>query len=197
MHLFFSTPIWTSKIDNYKKVNEELLSYILSLKTIDPLGKKKSNINGWHSNDFNLSDTSPKNLIKSFQPNINLALKDMNWDLEKQEVKITNMWAIINNKGSFNQKHHHGNSDISAAYYVEASENCGDIVFYDPRPAPIYRHPIASSPNILNASINSIKPETGLLVLFPSYIEHSVNPNQSENKRIVISFNISVEKKEK
>ncbi len=151
MHLFFSTPIWTSKIDNYKTVNEEILLYIYSLKENDPLGEKKSNVNGWHSNDFNLNDTSPKNLINSFQPSINLALKDMDWDLEKQDVKITNMWAIINKKGSFNQKHHHGNSDISAAYYVDTSENCGDIVFYDPRPAPTFKHPIAKSPNILNA----------------------------------------------
>ena len=87
MHLFFSTLIWTSKIDNYKKVNEELLSYIYSLKEIDPLGKKKSNINGWHSNDFNLNDNTIINLIKSFEPHINLSLKDMNWDLLKQEVK--------------------------------------------------------------------------------------------------------------
>jgi hypothetical protein len=28
------------------------------------------------------------------------------------------MWAIINEKGALNQKHHHSNSDLSAAYYV-------------------------------------------------------------------------------
>ena len=38
-----------------------------------------------------------------------------------------------------------------------------------------------------------IKPEDGLLVLFPSYLEHSVNPNLSNSKRIVISFNITLE----
>jgi len=109
-------------------------------------------------------------------------------------VKITNMWSIINKKDSFNQKHQHGNSNISAAYYVAAPESCGDIVFYDPRPAAVYSHPISKSPNILNATINSIKPEEGLLVLFPSYLEHSVNPNLSGEKRVVISFNISLNK---
>ena len=29
MDLFFSTPIWVSKIENYKKVNEDMLAYIL------------------------------------------------------------------------------------------------------------------------------------------------------------------------
>ena len=78
---------------------------------------------------------------------------------------------------------------------MKATDNCGDIAFYDPRPAPLFKHPISKKPNILNASSNSIKPEEGLLVLFPSYLEHSVNPNQSNEKRIVISFNLSLVKK--
>ena len=194
MHLFFSTPVWASKIADHQIINKQILSYILDLQKKDSTGLKKSNFNGWHSHDFNLSEDSPKDFTQSIKPNINQALKDMNWDLEKQEVKITSMWAIINEHGAFNQRHHHGNSDLSAAYYVTAKENCGDIVFYDPRPAPVYRHPIAKSPNILNASVNSVQPEEGLLVLFPSYLEHSVNPNNSSSKRIVISFNLSLEK---
>lgn len=193
MHLFFSTPIWTSKAEKYQKLNEDLLIYITMLREKDPKGVIKSNFIGWHSHDFDLNDNAPKKFIQIIKDNINKTLNDMNWDLDKQEIKITNMWAIINAGGAFNQKHHHGNSDISAAYYVKAPEKCGDIVFYDPRPAPVFKHPIAKSPNILNASINSIKPEDGLLVLFPSYLEHSVNPNLSNSKRIVISFNITLE----
>ena len=33
MHLFFSTPIWTSKIDNYEKLNLEMIDYITDLQT--------------------------------------------------------------------------------------------------------------------------------------------------------------------
>mgnify|MGYP001438585673 FL=1 len=194
MHLFFSTPVWASKISNHQIINKEILSYILDLQKKDSEGIKKSNFNGWHSHDFNLNEDAPKNFTQAIKLNINQALKDMNWDLEKQEVKITSMWAIINEKGAFNQRHHHGNSDLSAAYYVTAEKNCGDIVFYDPRPAPVYKHPVAKSPNILNASVNSVQPEEGLLVLFPGYLEHSVNPNNSNNKRIVISFNVSLER---
>ena len=118
----------------------------------------------------------------------------MGWDLTSQSVNIKSIWAIVNEKDAWNQKHHHSNSDLSAAYYVSAHENCGDIVFYDPRPAPVHNHPISKNPNKLNATVNSIKPEPGMLVLFPSYLEHSVNPNLSNKKRIVISFNISLEK---
>ena len=195
MHLFFSTPIWTSKIENYQVVNNNMQSYITNLQEKDPDGVVKSNLKGWHSKNFDMKDEEPKKFIEEIKININTAINDMSWDLQTQEVKILNMWAIINKKGSLNQKHNHSNSDLSAAYYVSADKNCGDIIFYDPRPAAIYKHPNAKKPNILNATINSISPEPGMLILFPSYLEHSVNPNLSENNRIVISFNLSLDKK--
>ena len=57
----------------------------------------------------------------------------MNWDVNSQLIKISNMWAIINIGGASNARHHHGNSTISAAYYIKAPKNCGEIVFYDPK----------------------------------------------------------------
>ena len=194
MHLFFSTPIWAEKIEGYEKVNKEMLAYIINLKEKDPDGVVKSNFNGWHSKDFNMKDLIPVNFIKAIKNNLNTLINDMDWDLNIQSVKISSMWAIINEKGAWNQKHQHSNSDISAAYYVTAHEGCGDIVFYDPRPARVYKRPIAKHPNKLNGTVNSIKPEAGMLVLFPSYLDHSVNPNVSDKKRIVISFNLSLEK---
>ena len=100
--------------------------------------------------------------------------------------------TIINKKGSFNQRHHHGNSALSAAYYVNANEDSGDIVFYDPRQAFTFSHPENSQINNLNAQVKSITPKKGMLVLFPSYLEHSVNPSKSKEDRVVISFNISL-----
>ena len=195
MHLFFSTPVWASKIENFKNINDDLIKYIDKLKSNDPDGKRVSNVKGWHSKDFDLTDETPKNFISAASKNINKTFNDMSWDLENQIVKITNIWTIVNEKGAFNERHQHGNSDLSAAYYVKAPKDCGEIVFYDPRPAPVYSHPRAKTPNILNATINSVSPEEGLLVLFPSYLEHSVNPNQSEDQRIVISFNVRLDSK--
>ena len=156
MHLFFSTPIWATKIHNYNQINEEMYNYIIDLQKKDPEGISKSNFKGWHSKDFDMKDEKPKNFIAGIKNNINIALNDMGWDLTRQSVKIKSIWAIINEKDAWNQKHHHSNSDLSAAYYVAAHDKCGDIVFYDPRPAPVHNHPISKSPNNLNATVNSI-----------------------------------------
>tara|TARA_B100000989_G_C19440638_1_gene427167 strand:+ start:160 stop:765 length:606 start_codon:yes stop_codon:yes gene_type:complete len=191
-NLLFSTPVWTMQLDNYKNVNEDMYKYIKFLNKKDNIGISKSNIKGWHSKDFDLNDKDPQNFIKFILPAIEQVMDDMSWEKQKQTAKINNMWAIINTGGSANLRHQHGNSTISGAYYVRAPENSGDIVFYDPRPAPVYSHPNIDKPNILNAQVNGVNPREGALVLFPSYLDHSVNENLSNDERIVISFNIRI-----
>ena len=190
--LFFPTPVWVSHLEDYKQVNNIIFSYIKEMQNEDNKGLIKSNIKGWHSKDFNLKDDRVIDFINKISPHINKVLLDMDWDINNQAVKISNMWAIVNIGGASNARHHHGNSTISAAYYVKAPENCGEIVFYDPRPAPVFSHPRANKPNSFNAMVNSINPIEGGLVLFPSYLDHSVNANLSNKERIVVSFNINL-----
>ena len=192
-NLFFPTPVWTLQLDNYQSINEQMYKFIKIIQSKDSKGISKSNIKGWHSKDFNMQENEPKNFIKFILPAIEQVITDMNWEKQKQSVNINNMWAIINTGGSTNLRHQHGNSTISGAYYVRAPIDSGDIVFYDPRPAPVYSHPNVVDSNILNAQVNSISPKEGALVLFPSYLDHSVNENLSNDERIVISFNIRIQ----
>ena len=194
-NLLFPTPVWTIQLDSYKNINEQMYNYIKLKQKIDEVGTIKSNVKGWHSNDFDLNDKETQNFINFILPAIEQVMTDMNWEKVKQIARINNMWAIINTGGSANLRHQHGNSTISGAYYVRAPINSGDIVFYDPRPAPIFSHPNVENPNLLNAQINGISPKEGALVLFPSFLDHSVNENKSNEERIVISFNIKIQMK--
>ena len=194
-NLFFPTPVWTLQLDDYQSINEQMYKFIKITQSKDQEGISKSNIKGWHSKDFNMQENEPKDFIKFILPAIEQVITDMNWEKQKQSININNMWAIINTGGSANLRHQHGNSTISGAYYVRAPKNSGDIVFYDPRPAPVYTYPKAVNPNLLNAQVNGISPKEGALVLFPSYLDHSVNENLSNEERIVISFNITIQSK--
>ena len=195
MHLFFSTPVWIDQINNFESINSELKNYIYQEQEKNPDGVKKSNFKGWHSESFDLKNENLKNFINEISKNIGAAVNDMGWDLEAQIVKITNMWAIINKNKAFNERHHHGNSALSAAYYVKAENNAGNIVFFDPRQANVFHHPSAKKANDLNGQVKSITPKAGTLVLFPSYLEHKVEENLSDEERIVVSFNISLIRK--
>ena len=192
LNLAFPTPVWTSIVPNFEQINEKMLLYIRNLQSSDPKGKSRSNLIGWHSQNFNLQDEEPKFFVKNILTILHESLSDMGWDLKKNELKITAMWTIINPKNASNSRHIHSNNFISAAYYINAPKNSGDIVFYDPRPANEIRTPVANTPNKLNSTIFNVNPQEGLLVLFPSYLHHSVNINESNEERIVISFNVNL-----
>ena len=192
LNLAFSTPIWTSIIPNFQELNEKLYKYIKELHSKNPDGITKSNLLGWHSEDFDLESDEPKYFINSISSCLNDAFLDMGWDLVNQKVNITSMWSVINKKNASNARHIHSNNYISAAYYVKAPKNCGDIKFHDPRSAKVIRTPITKKPNNLNLEVINITPQEGLLVLFPSYLHHSVDMNNSSVERVVISFNIDL-----
>ncbi|PPR46233.1 MAG: hypothetical protein CFH18_00548 [Alphaproteobacteria bacterium MarineAlpha5_Bin8] len=192
LNLIFPTPVWASLVNNHHEINEKMFDYIKKLESIKPDGIKKSNILGWHSENFNLEDKEPKFFFDSIYNNLSKAINDMGWDNQQNKIKVTAMWSIINKENASNSRHIHSNNFLSGAYYIKAPKNCGDILFHDPRDAKVIRKPITSKANKLNAEVVNISPQEGLLILFPSYLFHSVKENISGEERIVISFNIDL-----
>ena len=137
LNLVFSTPLWAFIIDDHENLNTEMLGYITNLQKQDPKGVKRSNISGWHSNAFDMQNKSVLKFFKSIQPNLNKAITDLGWNDPLNEFKVTEAWSIINSKNSSNSRHIHSNNYISAAYYIKAPKNCGDIIFYDPTFCPL------------------------------------------------------------
>ena len=97
-NLFFPTPVWASKIDNYKETNEEMFQYIKKEQSNDQKGVSRSNVKGWHSKDFDLNDNEPKieanvikeeestNLIQDDQENSHLFEEPINTDLNNENI---------------------------------------------------------------------------------------------------------------
>jgi len=86
----------------------------------------------------------------------------------------------------------HPNSSISGVFYIECLKESGQIVFENP-----FRDHLGytwdSRLTVYNPNTSSkwkIVPETNKLLLFPSFLNHYVEPNLSKDKRISISFNV-------
>ena len=144
------------------------------------------------SSSFDLNQNEPKQFVNMISKSISECLVDMGWDIKKQQVKISAMWSIVNPPGSSNQRHIHGNNFISAAYYVKAPKDSGSIKFFDPNEVKKFRHPEIENRTDLSAFGYAIKPIEGNLLIFPSYLYHSVGKNISNEDRIVISFNVDI-----
>ena len=194
IHKLFPEPVFHYKLNNYEKHNADLEKYIYEMYEKDKEGIQRSNVNGWHSKNFRIvDDKSPTYAF--FQETKNYIMdvfKNYGWRYEPNKVRMTEMWAIINKKNNLNTVHTHPNNFLSSAYYVKAPKDCGSIKFINPNPVSKERYPKLEQKTEFNQNGIEITPKEGDLLIFPSYLMHGVNRNQSDEDRIVISFNIDI-----
>lgn len=194
-HSLFPTPIFECRIDDYKEINLELEKYIHELRDKDNKGLKLSNAGGgWHSPYFKISEVDIlRKFVKKVFPFIYKITKDhYAWNCAPDKISIVGMWSIINSKNSYNQRHFHPNCNLSAAYYVKVREKCGEIKFFDPIDQKVMQAPHKTKETNFSAEVIKFTPNEGDLLIFPSYLHHSVEENKSDEERIVISFNIKI-----
>ncbi|NBP15841.1 hypothetical protein EBU95_15865 [bacterium] len=103
------------------------------------------------------------------------------------DIYITQSWVNINNPGRSHHSHKHTNSFISGVYYVKAKKEMHSITFSREMADPI-RFP-SREYNKFNSLEWTYTVETGDLILFPSYLNHSVSPNIDNEDRISLGFN--------
>jgi len=106
-----------------------------------------------------------------FKQVCNLAIKTIYQSVDKDnKIDVKDCWAAIYNKGDICQEHKHGVNAWSFVYYVQST--------------------LEDAPLLFPTADFSIFPTTGLLVIFPCWITHSVPQQQSVNERIVIAGNL-------
>jgi uncharacterized protein (TIGR02466 family) len=107
-----------------------------------------------------------------------------------EAFEITGCWATVLARGAAHKAHSHPNNYLSGVYYVRTPPGADTINFHDPRnQAGVIRPPVVEL-TAENTDQVVIRVTNGTLLLFPSYLEHSVDANPSEEERISISFNI-------
>ncbi len=161
--------------------------YISQLEMIDNIGNLRS------KNDKVLESEELSDLkvfideqLLNFKKNL-LRIKDEN------EIYITQSWVNHSNPNQYHPKHKHPNSVISGVLFLD--ENVSGSL------PPIRFHrthemfPLNFSfdeLNEFNASAREFDPDQGMLMLFPSLLEHDVEKNTSDRARSSISFNTYV-----
>ena len=123
---------------------------------------------------------------------ITIASNTLNYDCDFQ---IATSWITKVKPGGFSHRHSHRNSFYSGVYYFEDgySLDSGNIKFTSPI-NNLSDYSINTSNqrkgSILSAKKWSIPPEKKKLLLFPSYLEHTVLKNNEKFDRHSIAFNI-------
>src|SRR5579871_137042 len=105
-------------------------------------------------------------------------------------------WANVNRSGDYNMLHSHPGCDWSVVYYVATGNPSDDnpmsgrIELRDPRPAAVF----AKMPGFNSGQPMLIKPQAGMMLAFPAWIEHQVHPFAGEGNRISIAVNVTLDR---
>lgn len=108
----------------------------------------------------------------------------------QDDVYITSCWANVIRQGYSHRDHTHANNVLSVVYYVQIPPKAGSLVFTDPQPQAHVLAPTVVQRSLLTANEQRIEAKDGRLVMFPSWLQHMVELNQSEAERISIAFNV-------
>jgi uncharacterized protein (TIGR02466 family) len=185
--LFFATPIYVADVGS-PELNAQLEKDIINWANTDK-GLVRTNMKGWHSTDDMHTKAEYKPLVDLLFAAQNHIYKEECLD---SEPVLGNMWANLNPPGGYNRPHMHPNSLWSGVYYIKTPKNCGHLKCEDPKSVALMTMPRRKEnqplPNYLWREVH-YEPVAGRLIMFPSWLNHCVDPNESNDIRISVSFN--------
>lgn len=98
-----------------------------------------------------------------------------------------NWYNVIGDSGTV-ERHRHAASVISGAFYPHVEDGAGDIRFHSPLTPLMMNMVVSDRDKFFDTNYASFPCMPNTLYLFPSWLEHDVPINRSDN-RYVISFN--------
>ena len=191
----FKTPVWTTRID---AGNKKIQDYAYSLKSQDEAGILRSDFStsgqhyspvpSRHSSKQNKIPKSMKDLLNSFCDIIQKNITN------GEEVSVDNWWFNVNHEGVLNTHHSHPGADYSLVYYIKTHEGCGDLVFKRSDDKVLFNREFVHHYEVENPD-SYLTPEDGNVIIFPSWLKHSVDINSNEEDRISLAVNFVLKKR--
>ena len=187
------------KIDTkpeFDHIRDDLIRFCYSEKENDSKGLKHSNADGWHSMIFlhqerfiKYRDFIQKYITKSLEPYVG----------PESTISYDGSWININGKNSRNVDHNHPKCNLAGCFWIKANENSGEIVLKNPNTFTHYNLmeiiKEETKEDLFFKFNHKIKPVEGTIVMFPADLIHSVSPNNDDEDRISIAFNLQVNKR--
>ena len=150
------------------------------------VGRKKN----WQSEDNPHLHKHPK--YKALSDKVlevsKMYIDDLQFEFESHY--ISGMWSNILKPGETHGTHTHSNNFLSGVYYPQADGNSPAINFMDPRPQASVIQPHATKYTKVNSNIYYYPAKTNRMLLFPSWLQHYVPANETNQNRISIAFNV-------
>lgn len=185
----FSTPFWQSQLTFDTAA---VVAKCLQMRANGFSNRTVSNRGGWQSTNINLSMFDE---FKELNEQVLQSLQHIASTIDdKLTLRMLPAWININEKNNFNTQHNHSGylCTFSSVVYIQVDENSGKIYFEDNfSPMVYFPHMLPPTRKILPTKAYFV-PKTGMMLTFPAWVPHGVEPSKSDLTRISIAFNISV-----
>jgi len=182
---WFPSTIWS--VDFLDVDNQKIIDFAYNLQTEDPQGATNTNYVGWQSKFLDSRTADPE--VFKLVNFLNGVVETIRLDCGLPPLNLYNIWININKQGSYNSVHNHRGSLISGCYYVRVPKNSGNIEFFRSDDAEYYIPSNLSTYNYFNSTKIIYESKDHRTLLFPSWLKHAVQGNQSKDERISIAFN--------
>jgi uncharacterized protein (TIGR02466 family) len=192
----FSTWLYLCE-EGPRHLNEALEQLAHRLMQDERNASRRTNHGGWHyaSDLFNLEEPVVAEFRDEMAQHVQAFLNYFRpAERKKKDHFRLEGWINVNRAGDSNVLHCHPGCFLSATYYVKVPQGMtgGEIVFRDPRgPAvAMYETPGIDLPWVGSGVGIPFSPSAGHLLLFPSWLEHRVEPFEGSGERIALAFNV-------
>lgn len=181
----FPTRVWQAHLDPLEPHLERWVKHVLAMRAAHPEPAGRTVRQGWNTQDMAVLEQSEFAALRhAVRAACQSALTEMG---QAERAFYLQSWVNLHDRGGFNFLHMHEASLLSGSFYLQVPPGSGQFVFRDPRPGVLHGFVKGGVPNG-HADIH-LTPSAGLLVLFPCWMEHYVEPHESDEPRITIAFN--------
>ncbi|MEQ8412121.1 MAG: 2OG-Fe(II) oxygenase family protein [Erythrobacter sp.] len=199
---FFSTPLLIDRLQSPEGIMA-LREAIMAEKVRDPEGVQISNIGSWHSNTrmIEWGGEAARALVYKAIGMADAGVVNIAKEQGREYGWVPEMWANVSQKGHANQYHTHPGSLWSAVAYLddgyEGSADPalgGELQLLDPRMPMVRMGSLDLRFKDADGEVQNnepmIRPQTGLIVMFPSWLQHSVRAFRGTGTRISVAINL-------
>jgi uncharacterized protein (TIGR02466 family) len=186
----YSVPMWQSEYPEFEEYKETFLSAVKQYKEQNPTKEKPgSNVAGYQSPNT-LQHVAELRPLFEYICHIGFkACADL--DFIDCDIALTSAWLNVNDsRHCINSEHVHGDV-FSGVFYLQAPEESGKLSLTNPAINRMWNGcKLVGQKNQYTGESIKIEPEEGTIIIFPSYLPHSVEANNHDEERISISFNL-------
>ena len=170
-HTLFSIPMFRYEVDDWKNKKKEIVSWLKTTKF-----SRETADNNFYTDRLRLQQN--KFYSEAFARLLDNELQLFRQEADIDTIFISDIWFVEYETGDYHSPHTHESARFSGILYVNLDEQNPTTTFIQ----PWYSY--------WGTKQITVDVKEGTMLIVPSHLLHYSRPNESDNKKTVLSFDM-------